>query len=592
MRFNFFLLLVFLFTINQPFALVTVGTSSGSGVCDRTTIAAGLLLAESNGDSEIRVLKNQNFLENISIRHSVTITGGYTTCDLANNSSTPMPTEKTFIFGTFFPRSTVIKIHLSDTNVSLHNLYISDNVNDPNINENGHGVEVVGTSGFVYINNSSIALNRSTKGGGLFVAEGTDVKDVTINDTTIFANLAIGFASGGGKGGGIYCSGTGASVFVVGNSDVSNNNADYGGGIYAERGCIISVASGIDVSTTATKRGVMNNSVNFNGGGVYVGIDSRLNLNPTYHGSAGFITLGDSDAPATIANNSAGGKGGGIYAEFDSYLSIKDSLIDGNSANNGGGIYVTTGSNMNTSFSGYNCWNPGACMIIRNNTADSNGGAAFFSLTEVGSSFYNTLFYGNRSDAATVMYVAGLPGVNSFFVILSNSIVYNNGDNGSDGFADFSAFQIANNARAIFSFSTIVDNDLNDTTAIIRNTSSTVEISNSIIHNDENVIKEYFPPLQTTTSCLVVNEDTSVSGSNIYVEDPGFINRASNNYHLAPDSFAVDLCLGSNGFGGGVDFDLEPRGLDILSVMNIEGPYDAGADEYNDHEAVFKNGFE
>jgi len=592
MHFKIISFFVFLLIFTPSFAIVTVGTSSGSGVCDRTTIAAGIQYANSQGDSEIRVLKNQNFLENISINHSVSITGGYNNCNEANDANTSLPTSKTFIYGDVFPRNTVITINLSNTNVTLNNLYISDNVNDPNINVNGHGVAVKGTSGTVYINNSTIANNRSTKGGGVYVEDGTDEKNVNIVNTSIFANQAIGFFAGGGFGGGVYCSGTGAHVVILGESEVSLNSADTGGGVVAEYGCTISVASGIDVSTTATRRGIMNNSANFNGGGIYVGNDSRLNLNSTYQTGTPFITLGDSDTPATIANNVANGKGGGVYAEFGSRINIKDALIDGNSAVDGGGIYITTESNINASFSNYNCWSPGSCMVIRNNTADSHGGAVYFSNTEIGSSFNHTLFYGNRANAGTAMYIQGLPGTNNFFVVITNSSIYNNGNDGAGSFADFNVFQVTNNARAIFNYTTIVDNDVNDTTATIRNFSSKVEIHKSIIHNSEDVIKE-FTPVNTITDCLVVNEDTSVSGPTIYVEDPGFVNRPNNDYHLTPVSFAVDLCAaGTNGQNGGKDFDLDSRGIDILSVMNIEGPYDAGSDEYNDHEAVFKSGFE
>jgi hypothetical protein len=89
-----------------------------------------------------------------------------------------------------------------------------------------------------------------------------------------------------------------------------------------------------------------------------------------------------------------------------------------------------------------------------------------------------------------------------------------------------------------------------------------VRLYNSIFHNNEVVLLKS-GSAQSLADCLIVNDDTNVSAANVYVEaDPGF------------------------------DNDGDARGIDILTRPNIEGPFDAGSDEYNDHNVVFRNGFE
>ncbi len=584
MHIRFIVLIVALFNFNSSYSFVTVGAVG----CDETNIIDAL----NSGDSEIRLVKG-NYTTNFTINTTMEIIGGYASCAAAN-ANTP-PTDKTFIFASNTMGPSVIKINLNNTFVQFSNLYITGARKDASVFNGGHGIEVVGTSGMVTIENSSVVDNRSDKGGGVFVSSNnaSHAKYINISDSVIFGNNAIGFSAGNGFGGGIYCSGSNTFVYIYGETEVSNNYAENGGGIAAEHGCQVRVSSGIDVSSSSTKRGVMNNNALINGGGVYLNDNANFFLDPTFTGEFGVYA--SSTKPATLAFNTAGLNGGGIYAKLNSRVSIKDSLIHANSAIDGGGVYLTIGSYMETSFSRLGCWSPGSCMVISDNTATSttpigHGGAVYISNPGIGSSFSRTLFYGNRADSGTVMFLQGLPGVNDFYVTVSGSTLYNNGDDGNGSFADYNVFQVTNNSNLQINYSTIVDNDINDITAVIRNSNSKVKLIHSIIHNNENVIKE-FSALETQTSCLVVNENTSVSGGNIYVEDPGFVNPNVNDYHLNSDSFAIDLCEYS-GLGNLYDFDSELRGLDIFSVMNIEGTYDAGADEYNDHLAIFKSGFE
>ncbi len=584
MRYKIVILFSLLFSINHAYAVVTVG-ELGSGDCDFTTISAAL----SDGDSEIRIVDN-DFTENLLITHAVNLIGGYSDCSHAE-SNTPEPTLKSYISGTAEVGGSVVKIILSnDLSVKLENLYLSDASKNITVSNGGHGVLIEGTSGTVNIVNSRITNNLSAKGGGIRVSEAADErKRVNIIDSSIDHNDVIGDSAGNGFGGGVYCSGEGNEVTVRGESVVSFNKADKGGGIFADYGCLIFLNSGIDVESSATKRGIMNNTAEIDGGGVYIGNGSRFEMDPTRTGGRFGQTIGDRDRPATVAKNSAGANGGGIYAEFNSFARIEDALIYENSAvGDGGGIYLTTHSKINSSPSGHGCWNPVACLLFSKNTADK-GGAVYIANSNDFAHFEHTDFYGNRANDASVMHITGLPGLR---IDIYYSNIYGNGNDGVGGYEDFSAFRITNVTQVFFQNITVVDNDLRDDSWVIINTSSLLRLYNSIFHNSEIVLQE-FDTAETTPDCLIVNDDTNISSAEVHVEsDPGFVDRAGHDYHLRPDSVAVDFCDQAPTGVSGMDHDGDTFGIDIYTRANVGGPFDPGADEYNDHDFMVSDGFE
>ena len=583
MRLKLIVFVFFIFSIHQSLAFVTVGASG----CDETTINAALTL----GDSEIRLVKG-NFTPNLPILNgSIEIIGGYDSCAAAS-ANTP-PTEKTFIYADAAPGPSVIKINLNNSEVILRNLYITGGRKDASVFNGGHGIEVGGSSGSVFIFDSSIVDNRSDKGGGLYVSgnSAADNKYISIKDSVIFGNNALGFSTGNGFGGGIYCGGEGSSVYINGESQVTSNFAENGGGIAAEFGCFVRVSSGIDVNSSADKRGIMNNQATINGGGVYLNDNAYLSLSPTVTGGK-FGVVSSSTTPATLASNSAGQKGGGVYAQLNSIIEIRDSIINNNTATDGGGFYTTTNTRIHIDRSGLDCWNIGSCVEISENMAD-NGGVLYMSLyndDSVSSNILHANIFGNRADSGIVGYLTGFTTGIATSIYMNSSLIHNNGNLGSNGYSDFNLFSISNNAEIRMEYVTIADNDIKVNGEVLRSIGSSFYILNSIVYNNVKVIVQ-FTTLQSILNCLVVNEENSFMGTNIFVEDPGFVNSGINDYHLSSTSFATDLC--DRGFATGrPDAEYDSRGIDILSVMNIGGPYDAGADEYNDFEAVFKNGFE
>jgi len=203
--------------------------------------------------------------------------------------------------------------------------------------------------------------------------------------------------------------------------------------------------------------------------------------------------------------------------------------------------------------------------------------------------FAHTRIFGNKANEGVVAFITGVTNEIPTLVTMNGVFIYNNGNFGLNGFSDFNIFSLSNNAEIRMYYVTIADNDIKVDGEILRSVGSSFFLENSIIHNNEKVFTQFLTN-QSRLYCLIVNEDNSFTGTNIFVETPGFVNSSINDYHLSSASFATDLC--DNGFAPfSLDAEYDPRGIDILNVINIGGPYDAGADEYNDHEAVFKSGF-
>ena len=119
---------------------------------------------------------------------------------------------------------------------------------------------------------------------------------------------------GGNTGSGIEIIGSGN--LIINNCTISNNTADYGGGI--------SNSGTLDITSSDIFR---NCSFYYGGGGI---------------SNKGTLTITSS----TISDNSAGDEAGGVYN--DSTLTITGSTISGNDVSQrGGGIYLT-GTGINT----------------------------------------------------------------------------------------------------------------------------------------------------------------------------------------------------------------------------------------------------
>lgn len=181
------------------------------------------------------------------------------------------------------------------------------------------------------IKKSRITNNSSVKGAGVFSSSRRNdgITEVLVEETTITGNLSS-------RWGGGVCSVVPNSVVTVHNSTISNNSAEYGGGIYSYPKAEDYPASSRVTVNNSTING---NSASYDGGGVYC-----------YSRAESFFSVDDANTIidvnySTISDNTAARRGGGIYAESSVsntnsetivQVSILNSTLVDNEANSGG----------------------------------------------------------------------------------------------------------------------------------------------------------------------------------------------------------------------------------------------------------------
>lgn len=241
-------------------------------------------------------------------------------------------------------------------------------------------------------------------GGGIFVAGGS----VRINSATI-----TGKVNSSGAGGGVYVSG---GNFILDGGTINACSATYGGGVYVAGGtfklnsgtidgCSATYGGGVATSGSGkfdmTNGTISNNTASENGGGIWcdtagwsesaadakitggtiggVGVDEygeKIGGNTAKNGGGIYVNNSKliSVWGGTISNNTASDNGGGIYVASWSQLFLSNEsisyapTISSNEATNGGGVFMS-GIQKFYMYGGN----------IKNNTASANGGGVFVS---------------------------------------------------------------------------------------------------------------------------------------------------------------------------------------------------------------------
>ena len=229
---------------------------------------------------------------------------------------------------------------------------------------NGSGTPALGNGngGAIYshenltLNNVTVQNNNAANSGGGIYVTGANL---TLTDaTSITGNNAEN------QGGGIYInagtltltgSGSGSNYSFV---DISSNNAELGGGVYA-----------INANVISHLAEVHDNHASYGGGfdldsSLLTMTQSEVHSNTSIYDGGGLLLINaakaDVDA-STIADNTAGRYGAGIFATVNE-LNVINSTISGNLAGSyGGGIFFTGQDSLNLTYS-----------TIANNIANTN----------------------------------------------------------------------------------------------------------------------------------------------------------------------------------------------------------------------------
>ena len=226
--------------------------------------------------------------------------------------------------------------------------------------KNGNAADTNNGGGiFIYggtftIEDCEITDNNAQKGGGLYVEQTT----LLMKDTTISESTATD------EGGGVYVN---DGTLTINGGTFSKNTAQQGGGMYVTNSNSIFTMAGGEIS---------DNRAYSAGGGIYVKESKQATISGT-----------------TISVNTANVDGGGVFVSDGAMLMV-NGTITGNTAQQGGGVYVrennsefkTTGGKIsdNRAYSaggGIFIYNKGHAFIsnteISDNTANNNGGGIY-----------------------------------------------------------------------------------------------------------------------------------------------------------------------------------------------------------------------
>ena len=558
--------------------VATVGTDVA---CDFRVGTTKIQDAIDSGANDIRVVTD-TYTENLVIDDiSVSITGGFANCtDASNNVSDG--SQVTVDGGGAAAPTVQITGNTQRNTVDLSNFIFQGGTGSGFLT--GGGISTLTADLQLNLNNVWVSGNTGTLGGGLAIVAGdTDVSGI---DFLVVSNNAD-------EGGGIYCSSGDASIFMADENNIAgvfNNSATNGdgGGVLLQSGCVFTTYAGTD-GGFLDLRGVASNSATGNGGGLAVESGSSATL--VGFQFCFFGCIGNNTEPLNVNSNAADsdndnvGFGGGVYVTgTDSNVSLFNGLVESNTAQDGAAVASMDSATFETRYINTNCWSPGSCNQYRDNIADSRGGA-FYLDTGGTADIAQSYIQGNQSTAGVVAYIRDTGSSAD----VEGNVITNNGDSGN-ALNDNYIFRTFSDGDITMTFNTIADNELS--TSTLGHDGGTMNMLYNIIHDPG---RDVFQGAGTLVSiCNLVNEDASLSGDvQTVVDDPEFVNRAGGDFHLnASISPAVDLC--QQGFfpSDYTDIDLQDRGLDDPLATNINGPWDAGADETYDNEIIFEDDFE
>lgn len=327
-------------------------------------------------------------------------------------------------------------------------------------------------------------------------------------------------ASGSDDGAGIYLAGN--TLNLINSQVLSNTNTGRGGGAYAYVSANI---SGTLFRNNTTGGNYGGGFYSFTGGDIYI-TNSQF-ISNTGDGGGALIDGGANNfviANTQFLSNTGAGSGGG-FSSFAANTVVTGSLFQGNRANaSGGGLH-----------SFYNLTVTNTRFIA--NSANSGGGLVNTNLFEPkNATVVNSLFAGNTANLGTALYA------NGNFTLTHSTIASPTVAAGSAIYFDgFSA------ARAVITNTLIASHTLG------------IQRSNGTVVENYNL----YSGITTTFNGASIS-----AGGNSLTNTAGFVNPAAGDYHLAPNSCAINT-----GTNVGINRDFEGE------VRPQSGAFDIGFDE-------------
>jgi predicted outer membrane repeat protein len=304
-----------------------------------TLHGTGTIDAQRDSANQGRVIYNKG---DLTITGDLTIKGGHVTGNTASYYGGGIYNTNS---GTVTVNGGTITGNTAEFGGGIWNLYGTVNLNGGTITGNtatNGGGGIYNSYGTVTLNGGTITNNTADKrGGGIYNTGGGTV---TLNGGTITGNTATGEYS---TGGGIYHHNSG-TVTINGNASISNNTADYGGGIYNTGTVTLDGGTITNNNATNDGGGILNTGTVTLNSGTITG-NTASDGGGIYNTNSGTVTLngGTIGGETETDANTATRDGGGIYNNQDATVTLNGGTITSNEATNGGGIYNNQDATVN-----------------------------------------------------------------------------------------------------------------------------------------------------------------------------------------------------------------------------------------------------
>ena len=586
---------------------VTVGSDVA---CDYDSGNTRIQDAIDDGHTEIRIAED-TYEENVIIDDvDVQLLGGYANCTEAQGGTYNPNSTATTISPLVGSGNPAIRVsgNSQRNNLTLRNLTIQRG--EDNGFFSAGGIAFLNADYAVSMNKLNINQNNGLLGGGVSIIAGNT--DIDMYNVVIGANYASA------DGGGLFC--TGPNNSIIFDSEDANSAAGFinnstdgnGGGVYLADSC--SFSNFVGTGPNLDFRGMLSNKAADHGGAIYAETGAKVYLRGNLSCSFTFpITCnGYNTEPVNLSgniadnNNDNTGNGGAVYATgADTAVYATNMRVNLNSADDGGAVAVNDGALFQTStsyfvsifFNTNTCWDNGRCnQYTENKASETSGyGGAFFAENGGRINITRTHIEANRADLGAAVYLRNL----NTELNMEGAYITGNGSADADGYLDGYPIRVFTDASARIDYTTIADNEVDPGSASLGNSGGSLRIYSSIVHDLSGApALSESSPVASTERCLIVNDMGDVTNSSYnLVDDPEFVDRGNNDYHIdAMFSPAVDYCdeTQSGAQHTTQDTDQEDRGWDdYVANNNFQGSYfDVGADETYQNDVIFKDDFE